>query len=89
MVEDGLGDVMWGDAWLVRWVGGHRVWRIWLPDAQIQLRELSLRARSAVFVLARFRSPCVGIDMGGCAGGLGQCAVLVHGLGSLVEKPMF
>lgn len=89
MAEDGLGHVMWGDAWLVSWVGEQRVWRIRLPNAQSQLRELSARARSADFVLARFRSPCVGIDMGGCAGGLGRCAALVHGIGDLVDEPVF
>ena len=52
-------------------IGEQRVWRIRLPNAQSQLRELSARARSADFVLARFRSPCVRIDMGGCAGGFG------------------
>ena len=63
---------MVGDAWLVSWAGEQRVWRIRLPNAQSQLREQSARARSAVFVLARFRSPCVGIDMGGCAWRVGS-----------------
>ena len=70
-------------------VGEQRIWRIRLPNAQSQLRELSARARSADFVPPGFHSPCVGIDMGGCAGGLGRCAVLVHGMGGLVDEPVF
>ena len=88
MLEYSVGVQCWSTV-LEGWVGEQRVWRIRLPNAQSQQRELSARARSADFVLARFRSPCVGIDMGGCAGGLGRCAVLVHDIGDLVENPVF
>ena len=86
--EYSVGGLGWRAVLEVR-IGEQRVWRIRLPNAQRQLRELSARARSADFVLARFRSPCVGIDMGGCAGGLGRCAVLVHDIGDLVDEPVF
>ena len=69
--EYSVGGLGWRAVLEVR-VGEQRVWRIRLPNAQSQLRELSARARSAVFVLARFRSPCVGIDMGGCAWRVGS-----------------